>query len=310
MAPANDSLIFVMKNTSILFVWAFALMLFVSTTALAGPLSVPARQVVVSSAPESPARRPFIRGDYYRNISIYQIENPGTSAAVVGDIDVRAEGLSEVFIVVGGGEYRAVQDTSDSRRFYAQVNLTVDPGKAPRVAIYGNIKYDATDVSAALDGFGGEYDYGTFLTYKTVVHGAFDALPVEGLTNVSVRTPVSPTGVTILGIHVEASPGHPCAVLLRAVGPGLKKFGMTAVLTDPLIKVFDSNGTLIAEQDNWQGLEGLFAISGAFPLDKLDSAVLLWLSSGSYTVQVKGFGTGQGDVLIEAYRVSGLTPKG
>jgi hypothetical protein len=75
-------------------------------------------------------------------------------------------------------------------------------------------------------------------------------------------------------------------------------------MTDPLIKLIDQRGNTIAENDDYPNdLQAIFASAGAFPLEQLDSAMMVWLMPGSYTVEVKGFGTGQGEVLIESYQL-------
>jgi hypothetical protein len=105
--------------------------------------------------------------------------------------------------------------------------------------------------------------------------------------------------------------GYP--VLVRAVGPGLKKLGVANVLADPLLKVYDSNGQVYNENDDWDsGLSEVFAQVGAFGLDKgsFDSAFITYLVPGTYTAQVKGFGTGTGQVLIEVYQLPITNGKG
>ena len=80
-------------------------------------------------------------------------------------------------------------------------------------------------------------------------------------------------------------------LLIRAVGPGLSQFGLTGVLADPTLQVFEGN-TLVAANDNWSpALAGTFSSVGAFglPSGSRDAAIVVSLRSGSsYTVIASG----------------------
>lgn len=92
-------------------------------------------------------------------------------------------------------------------------------------------------------------------------------------------------------------------VLIRAVGPGLANFGVPGILTDPILTVFDSTGSAILTNDNWNTPDGTtFASVGAFPLPagSKDSAIVATLSPGAYTAQIRGIG-GTGIALLEIY---------
>lgn len=97
-------------------------------------------------------------------------------------------------------------------------------------------------------------------------------------------------------------------VLVRAVGPGLKQFGVGGAVADPTLTVFRSS-TRIATNDNWQDQPNAAAVSsaavqtGAFALaaGSKDSALVLTLEPGSYTFQVAGAGQSTGVALVEAY---------
>jgi len=43
-------------------------------------------------------------------------------------------------------------------------------------------------------------------------------------------------------------------VILRAIGPSLADAGLTDVLTDPVLELYDSTGTLVAQNDNCSSL--------------------------------------------------------
>jgi hypothetical protein len=127
------------------------------------------------------------------------------------------------------------------------------------------------------------------------------------LINLSTRAQVGTgDGVLIPGLVVGGTTAK--RVLVRAVGPTLATFGVTGVLADPTLTVF-SGSTTIASNDNWQDAAGssLVAIAaagaGAFalPAGSKDSALVLTLAPGAYTLRVAGVGGTTGVALVEVY---------
>ena len=41
-------------------------------------------------------------------------------------------------------------------------------------------------------------------------------------------------------------------VIVRAIGPSLAAYGVSGVLSDPTLTIYDSSGSVIASNDNWQ----------------------------------------------------------
>lgn len=95
-------------------------------------------------------------------------------------------------------------------------------------------------------------------------------------------------------------------VLVRAVGPGLAPFGIANPLANPRLQIFDRNGRLVLENDNWSVADVGSAAerSPAFPLvaESLDAAVVGTLPPGAYTAHVTA-ASGSGVALIEVYDV-------
>lgn len=94
-------------------------------------------------------------------------------------------------------------------------------------------------------------------------------------------------------------------LLIRAVGPGLTDFGVTGVLDDPQMTLY-RDGIAIATNNNWSddpSTEDAATASGAFALtsNSLDSAMLVSLTEGLYTVAVEGADGGTGTALFELY---------
>jgi hypothetical protein len=139
----------------------------------------------------------------------------------------------------------------------------------------------------------------------------YDLSPPEApvrLANLSTRGFVG-TGSNALVAGFVIGGSGPLHLLIRAVGPGLRGFGVEDFLADPQFVVTPSGGTApIAANDNWGGTATLVAAAaavGAFPLaaDSADAAGLLRLPPGAYTVTVTGAAGGTGNALVEIYDV-------
>jgi hypothetical protein len=125
--------------------------------------------------------------------------------------------------------------------------------------------------------------------------------------NVSARARTATGADTfIAGFNVET--GATRTALLRVVGPGLVQFGVTGAVSNPQLTLFRS-GVWIAGNDDWNRDSGAtaaaFAQLGAFalPHDSKDSALLVNLVGGSYTVHATSADTSSGVALIELYDV-------
>jgi PKD repeat protein len=132
--------------------------------------------------------------------------------------------------------------------------------------------------------------------------------PASHLINVSARMEVTGgDGVLIGGLVIGGN--APKVVLIRGDGPSLTQFGVPGVLSDPQIAIF-SGSTVIATNAGWSSnaataaqISAVGASVGAFPLvsGSKDSALLISLQPGAYTVQVTSVSGSTGVALIEVY---------
>ncbi len=99
--------------------------------------------------------------------------------------------------------------------------------------------------------------------------------------------------------------------LARGIGPALAAFGVGDALTDPILRIYSSDGAVLTSNDGWgksadvATLPATSASVGAFPLaaDSADAAVVVDLAPGSYTVALSS-GVGQPGVgLVELYEL-------
>jgi hypothetical protein len=130
------------------------------------------------------------------------------------------------------------------------------------------------------------------------------------LVNVSTRGEVGVGEDILIAGFVVSS--NLCKVLIRAAGAALQDYGIDGVLSDPVLRIFDSNGAMIAENDDWSLSDDAAQIAlagtalGAFDFvdSSSDSAVLLTLGAGVYTAQVSGIDGATGVALVEVYEVA------
>ena len=184
---------------------------------------------------------------------------------------------------------------------------------APTFTSVGAFAFSAGSVDAAfLENLSGGYSAWarsvTATGTGTVLVEAYDAGTGSAvrLTNLSARNLVG-TGndILIAGFFVAGTGTQ--RVLIRAVGPSLAAFGLTGLLTDPKLEIYNAAGAKIAENDNWDAtLSSTFASAGAFALTPggKDAALIVTLPAGAtYTVQVRGADGGTGEGLIEVYEL-------
>jgi len=140
------------------------------------------------------------------------------------------------------------------------------------------------------------------------------ALTVAGaggarLVNLSARAQVG-TGANVLipGFVVSGAGGK--TLLIRAVGPGLARFGVAGLLPDPQLQVVPpGGGSVLAANDNWgafpdqSALEAARVAVSAFSLggSTLDAALLVTLPAGEFTAPTSGVADGTGVALVELY---------
>ena len=93
------------------------------------------------------------------------------------------------------------------------------------------------------------------------------------------------------------------AVVIRALGPSLAAFNLGDPLSDPTLTIFDTNGTVIATNDNWQDDVSRLDIqaNGLAPSNGAESATALYLPAGAYTAIENGSNDSTGIGLIEVY---------
>lgn len=153
----------------------------------------------------------------------------------------------------------------------------------------------------------------------TVLAELFDGDPTTStqLGNLSVQGPVVARSQQLLGGFVLEGTGTR-RLLIRAIGPGLSGYGVSGVLRDAVLTVYNSRSQVIARNDNWEVQTPLSTTlvpaspavvalisrqTGAFSLNSgaLDSAMVLELPAGVYTIGVDGGNDSSGTAMLEVY---------
>jgi hypothetical protein len=138
------------------------------------------------------------------------------------------------------------------------------------------------------------------------------ATPAAQAVNLSTRMRVDTGDNAGIGgfIITGNAPKH---VIIRGIGPSLTNFGFSSseVLADPTLELHGPSGFATVGNNNWRDTqESQIANSGLAPTNDLEAAIDATLSPGSYTVIVRGNGSGMGIGLFEIYDLNtGATSK-
>jgi len=122
------------------------------------------------------------------------------------------------------------------------------------------------------------------------------------LANISTRGFVGVNDDVLIGGFIVGDVAS-ATVVVRAIGPSLASSGVSGVLSDPTLTIYDVNGSAIASNDNWQDDINSIDIeqNGLAPTDPLESAIVLHLPAGAYSAIVRVADGGTGVALAEVY---------
>ena len=159
-----------------------------------------------------------------------------------------------------------------------------------------NVAYAAT--------FNGEED----IYYVRILPSA--AVAQTNLGNISTRSLVQTGEHVMIGGFIVQGTGTK-RVIIRAIGPELTQFGITDVLANPRLELYNGTGALIGTNDDWQTtiIGGVITRnqvsdiqnSGLAPTEANESAIIADLQPGNYTAIVRGVNDTTGVALVEVY---------
>jgi hypothetical protein len=115
----------------------------------------------------------------------------------------------------------------------------------------------------------------------------------------------------IEGIIVQGPSNSTKKIVVRAIGPSLRAFGIADALANPTLGIFNSSNARIGSNDNWKTIQvgGIVTSSqiaeingsGVAPSNDLESAIVANLKPGAYTAVVRGARNGVGTGVVDAF---------
>lgn len=127
---------------------------------------------------------------------------------------------------------------------------------------------------------------------------------VSQLTNVSTRGFVGTGNNVMIGGFITASSNSSTRVLIRALGPTLGSLGVSGTLPDPVVKLANAQGAILASNNDWKNTQQADIIAtGLAPKFDADAALVATVTPGNYTAVVTGNNNTTGLALVEVYNV-------
>ena len=125
--------------------------------------------------------------------------------------------------------------------------------------------------------------------------------PASQPVNLSTRLHVLTGDQVGIGGFIITGTG-PKHVIVRAIGPDLRRFGIPNPLEDPVLELHGPAGFTTVINDNWRDTqETQIKATGLAPTNDLESAIDAVLTPGNYTGIIRGKDEGTGIGLIEVY---------
>lgn len=269
----------------------------------------------------SPVNRlQYSSNQFFPNANAFLSDNTGMMTAEgLNDVTVvRQDGSSTKKAPVANVILSAVPNAGKLLMVPAGISQSGAPGESLPIPSY--LGYAWVGQQATLDGTALQSSSGTMATTNEGPHvlqvGNFrqETVPPAGAAlNISTRLPVGTgTNVLIGGFIIQGPTSK--RVIVRAIGPSLTASGVEGALQDPALDLYDSGGSIIASNDNWQNTQVGGAIvthqateifgSTVPPSANAEAAIVVELNPGAYTAVVRGAGSSTGVALVEVYDLS------
>ena len=138
------------------------------------------------------------------------------------------------------------------------------------------------------------------------------ATALSKLGNISTRAFVDTgSNIVIAGFILGSHSGND-RIVVRGIGPSLTAAGVPNALADPTLELRDSNGVLLASNNDWQDNPAQAAeliAAGLAPTNNLESGIAATLPPGLYTALLAGLNNGTGVGLVEVYDRGGTVAR-
>jgi GrpB-like predicted nucleotidyltransferase (UPF0157 family) len=126
------------------------------------------------------------------------------------------------------------------------------------------------------------------------------------LANISTRGFVRTGEKVMIGGFTLGGNSNSPRIVVRGLGPSLKKFFLTDLLADPTLELHNANGTPTIVNDNWQddpASAALLTRNNFAPEDPHEAAIFITLPAGPYTAILAGRDGSSGLGLVEIYNL-------
>jgi hypothetical protein len=134
----------------------------------------------------------------------------------------------------------------------------------------------------------------------TAIGIAFEP-PLSQPLNISTRLNVQTGDNALFGGFIVAGRAGK-KVLIRGIGPSLASAGISGALQDPTIELRNASGGFVNGNNNWKDTQqAAIAATGAAPTDDRESALLITLGPGAWTVIMRGTNNTTGIGVVEVY---------
>jgi uncharacterized repeat protein (TIGR01451 family) len=126
------------------------------------------------------------------------------------------------------------------------------------------------------------------------------------LANMSTRGFVQTGNTVMIGGFILGGTNGQTQIAIRGRGPSLTQAGVTSVLADPVLGLFDANGAPLASNDDWQSdpvMAAQLTANGLALSDPKEAGLFVSLPAGQFTVMLSGKNNGIGNGLVEIYNL-------
>lgn len=152
--------------------------------------------------------------------------------------------------------------------------------------------------TAILSGDNGSTGVGLVEVYDTSTDGSAQ------LANVSTRGVVGTGQNVLIAGFITGGGNGSTEVVVRGLGPSLAQFGLAEALVDPVVSVFDGNGNVVQNDNDWKDTQEVaIEATGLAPTNNFESSIVVSVPAGNYTAILSGNGGGTGIGLLEVYKL-------
>jgi uncharacterized repeat protein (TIGR03803 family) len=125
------------------------------------------------------------------------------------------------------------------------------------------------------------------------------------LANISTRGLVQTDDNVLIGGFIAGGGGASASFAVRGLGPSLASAGVANVLQDPTLELHNSDGAIVASNDNWMDdpNKQVLIDDGLAPPNAAESALIATLAPGAYTAIVRGANNTTGVGIVEVYNL-------